>query len=323
MDDFIEKEAPLSAIIFDYYLNFIPFFANLFSCLFTFIAVIYFTSRMAFNTEIIAMLSSGVSFNRLLVPYFISALIIAIFSFVLNSFIIPPANKVRLEFEDTYIRNPYRNYDRDIHKQIKPGTYIYMENYNSMYDIGYKFSIEHFENGLLKSKLMSDYIKWDTTTNKWVVNNYYIRYIEEMNERIETGRKIDTVLGITPADFKRRENVVEKMNYFQLNEFIDEQIMQGADNIVPYLIEKYRRISIPFASFILTLIGVSVASRKVKGGIGLHIGIGILISFAYILFMQFSTVFAVSGNVNPMLAVWIPNIFFAIISIFLYRITPK
>lgn len=323
MDDFIEKEAPFKAIVFDYYMNFIPYFANLFSSLFTFIAVIYFTSRMAFNSEIIALLSSGISFNRLLVPYFISASVIAIFSFVLNSFVIPPANEVRLEFEDTYIRNPYRNFDRNIHKQIMPGVYIYMENYNNIYDIGYKFSIEKFEDGLLKSKLMSDYIKWDTTINKWQINNYYIRNIDGIKETIETGKRIDTTLNITPADFIRRISAVEKMDYFQLNDFIDEQILQGADDIEPYLIEKYKRFSIPFATFILTLIGVSVASRKIKGGIGLHIGIGIFISFAYILFMQFSTVFAVSGNVNPLLAVWIPNIFFTFVSIFLYRIAPK
>lgn len=324
IDDFIEKEAPLKAIIFDYYMNFIPYFANLFSSLFTFIAVIFFTSKMAYNTEIIAILSSGVSFRRLMYPYFISALIIAIFATTLSNFIIPPANRERLEFEDKYIKNPYRNKDRNIHKQVLPGHFIYMESYNTRNDIGYKFSYESLENGELKSKLMADYIKWDTSSNKWNIRNYYIRDIAGDTEKITTGQSIDTTLnGITPEDFRRRDNFAERMTFRELRDFIDQQRLQGASNINVWLIEKHIRFSYPFSTFILTLIGVSLSSRKVRGGMGMHIGLGVLLSFSYIIFMRFSTMFAVSGYFSPFIAAWIPNVIFALIGIFLYRIAPK
>lgn len=324
IDDFIEKQAPVRAILFEYYLNFIPYFANLFSMLFTFIAVIFFTSKMAFNTEIIAILSSGVSFRRLMVPYFISALIIAVFSFMLSSYIIPPANKKRLDFEEQYIRNKRRFTQRNFHKQIEPGVTIYLERYNTDGDVGLKFSMEKFENGELKTKLNSDLIQWDSTSGKWKIKHYRIRHIiDSLSENFETGTELDTLLKLHPSEFKIRENIVETMNYTQLSEFIEEQREQGIQNIETYLIEKYRRIAFPFATFILTLIGVSIASRKVKGGIGLHIGLGFLFSFSYILFMQISTTFAISGLMDTLLAVWIPNILYAILALILYRVAPK
>ena len=325
LDDFIEKEAPLKAIIFDYYLNFIPYFLVLYSYLFTFISVLFFTSRMAYNNEIIAILSSGMSLNRMLIPYFISAFVIAVFSFVLSNFVIPHANINRLKFEEMYYRNhPPRFLDKNIHKQVYPGVFIYMENYNNFNNIGRKFSIEKFEYGQLVSKLMSDYIKWDSSINKWQIKNYYIRHIDGMKETIEEGTTIDTVLNIYPSDFSRREeNFHETMNITELNRFIEEQKLQGADNIELFLIERNKRFALPFSTFILTLIGISVSTRKVKGGIGFHIGVGLLLSFSYILFEQFSSQFAIGGNLNPLLAVWIPNILYAIIAFFLYRITPQ
>jgi len=323
IDDFIEKEAPVNAIIFDYYMNFIPYFANLFTALFTFIAVIYFTSKLANDSEIIAMLSSGVSFMRLLVPYMVSAAVIAIFSLVLIHFIIPPANQVRLDFEETYMRSEFRNRDRNIHMQILPGTFVYMESYNNRYDIGQKFSLEKFENGKLKYKLFADYIKWDTTINKWKINQYYIREFDSIHETLHKGGILDTALAMFPADFSRRSNIVETMNYFQLNEFIRKEKMRGADNIETFLIEKHKRFSFPFATFILTIIGISLASKKVRGGIGLHIGLGILMAFTYVMFMQVSTVFATNGSMSTALAVWIPNIIFSIIALVLYKYAPK
>jgi lipopolysaccharide export system permease protein len=323
LDDFMEKKPALSEIVFRYYLNFIPYFANLFSSLFTFIAVIFFTSKMAYNTEIIAILSSGVSFRRLMYPYFVSATIIAVFSFLLTSFIIPPANRVRLDFENTYIRKPYRNSDRNIHKQVRPGVFVYMESYNSFSQTGYKFSIEHFVDGKLQSKLMSDYARWDSTRSKWIAVNYYIRNYNQEDQQIISGTKIDTSVFITPKDFTMRTDVVETMNLFQLNDFIAQQRLQGADTVDVFLIEKYSRFAFPFSTFILTLIGVSLSSRKVRGGIGLHIGLGLGLSFSYILFMRFSTMFAVGGSLTPGFAVWIPNILFAFIAVGLYRIAPK
>ncbi|MBI4648946.1 MAG: LptF/LptG family permease [Bacteroidia bacterium] len=323
MDDLIERKPPLKAIIFDFYLNFIPYFANLFSSLFIFITVIFFTSKMTGNSEIIAIMSSGVSFNRLMRPYLLSALVLAILSFFLGNFLIPPANRARLEFEERYIRNPFYNYDVNIHKKIAPDIFIYMESFNTRSNIGYKFSIEKFENKTLKSKLVSDYIRWDTLKNKWTIHNYYIRDIDSLNERIITGREIDTAINISPADFKRRENVVETMNYYELNDFIEQQRTQGADNIEVFLIEKYQRLAFPFSTFILTMIGLTLSIRKSKGGTWLHVGFGLLLSFTYILFMQVGKQFAINGGFNPILAVWIPNIIYAIIAFFLYIVTQK
>ena len=323
LDDFMEKKPPLSAIVFQYYLNFIPYFANLFSSLFTFIAVIFFTSKMAYNTEIIAILSSGVSFKRMLYPFFVSATIIAVFSFLLNSFIIPPANRIRLDFENNFIKNPYQNREHNIHKQVRPGVFVYMEGFNTYSQTGYKFSIEHFVDGQLQSKLMSDYARWDSTKNKWSVQNYYIREYLPEGQKIVSGTSIDTTVYITPKDFTMRTSVVETMNLFQLNDFIAQQRLQGADTVDVYLIEKYSRWAFPFSTFILTLIGVSLSSRKVRGGIGLHIGIGLAISFTYILFMRFTTMFAVGGLLTPFVAVWLPNVIYAFIAIGLYRMAPK
>ncbi len=324
IEDFIEKDAPLRAIVFDYYLNFIPYFANLFSSLFTFIAVIFFTSKMAYNTEIIAILSNGVSLNRILRPYFISATVIALFSYFLMSFVVPPANKKRIEFTYTYIKKPYRNKDKNIHRQIESGTFVYMKNYNTSRNTGYKFSIEKFDNQELKSKLTSSYIIWDSTKTKWTIKNYYIRnYHSDGSEEILKGNSIDTLLNMLPKDFSRNEHFVETMNTPELNNFIKDQKMQGASNINSLLNEKYGRIAYPFSTFILTLIGVSLSSRKVRGGMGMHIGLGLALSFSYILFMRFSTIFAVSGALNPLFAVWLPNIIYSIIALFIFRLAPR
>jgi len=325
VDDFIDNNAPFSKIIFDYYLNFAPYFAVLFSPLFTFIAVIYFTSRMAYNTEIIAILSSGVSFNRLLVPYFISAFALTMFGFTLNNWVIPHANERKLVFEETYYHNSPRVIrQRNIHRQIEPGIFVYLESFNTSSNSGRKFSMEKFENGKLVSKLLSDEIRWDSTKNKWHIRNYYIRYFSDDNQqRLRQGTEIDTTINMSPEEFRRRDNAVEAMNLGELNQFIREQKLQGASDIDLYLIEKHKRFSFPFSTFILTLIGVSVSSRKVKGGIGMQLGIGLLISFSYIIFQQFSSQFSISGAFSPFIASWIPNMVFAVIAYFLYRITPK
>jgi lipopolysaccharide export system permease protein len=323
MDDFVGKGAPLKSIVFDYYMNFIPYFANLFSSLFTFIAVIFFTSKMAYNTEIIAILSSGVSFRRMMFPYFVSATVIAVFSFLLTSFVIPPANRIRIEFENTYIKRQLRSTERNIHRQVRPGIFIYMQSYNNRSDIGYKFTMEQIVDGELKSKLFCDFIKWDESTGKWVANNYVIRNYGENGEELIIGEKIDTTIYLLPTDFSRRLNIVETMNMFELDEFIEQQRLQGADNINFYLIEKYSRFAYPFSTFILSLIGVALSSRKVRGGIGLHIGLGLALSFSYILFMRFSTMFSVGGSIPPSVAVWIPNFVYAIIGMVLYRLAPK
>lgn len=323
IDDFIEKEAPLRAIIFDYYLNFIPHFSNLFSPLFTFIAVIFFTAKMASNTEIIAILNSGLSFKRILFPYFISALFLAALSFYLNAWVIPPANKTRLAFENTYIKNPYIYRARNIHRQISPGNFIYFESFNNIENIGYRFSLEKIKDGKLYYKLMAERAKWDSTAGKWRIENYFIRNVNGVHETIRSGNVMDTALAFYPSEFSRRINNVETMDHEELNKFIDEEKLRGSENIVFAQVEKHKRISFPFATFILTLMGFSLSSHKVRGGTGVQIGIGIALSFTYILFMQISTTFATNGNVPALIAVWIPNIIFAVIGFYLFRKAPR
>ncbi len=323
MDDFIEKEAPFNAIVFDYYMNFIPYYTNLFMFLFIFISVIFFTSKMAQQSEIIAIISSGVSFRRLMLPYFWSALILGIFSFFLSNFIIPPANSVRLDFENTYINGTYYNDEHNIHKQIEPGIFVYMESYNATNDVGYKFSMEKFDSTKLVSKLISSIIEWDKEIKKWKIKDYYIREIDGMHEKISSGREMDTTLNLKPDDFKRRDTEKATMNLFELDNFIAMQKQRGETNIATYLIEKHQRMAFPFSAFILTLIGVSLASKKKRGGTGLNIGLGLLLSFIYIMFMQVTSQFSIKGNLPPILSAWIPNFVFAAIGYFLYRIAPK
>jgi lipopolysaccharide export system permease protein len=323
LDDFIERKAPTKAIIFDYYLNFIPYFANLFAPLFVFISVIYFTARMAMDTEIIAILNSGVSFQRLLRPYMIASLVLAALSFYLNGWLIPHSNKVKLAFENIYVKDPVKFEYRNIHRQISPGVFIYFESYDNNANIGYRFSLERIENGKRTFFMNSDRMLWDSTASKWRIENYYSRRINGDKEILSSGFKLDTVLPITPANFKRRATVIQAMDTPALNEFIRQEKMEGSGNISTYLVEKYRRTAIPFATFVLTVIGVSLSSRKIRGGIGARLGAGIGLSFVYILFMQISNTFAINGSLSPLVAVWIPNIFFSGVALFLIKKAPK
>ena len=304
----------------EYYINFIPYFGNLFSPLFIFISVIFFTSKMANDTEIIAILNSGMSFRRLLKPFMISAFLLGILSFVLGNFIIPSSNSERINFENKYLKSKRYSRAKNIHMQIQPGKYIYMESFNSTRNIGYKFTLENFRNGRLSSKLKSDYIQYDTLSSKWTINKYEIREFSDSGEIIINGAKIDTSLNLSPYDFTKRKSLVETMNMFELNDYIADEELKGSEQLVYHKIEKHKRVAFPFASIILTLIAVAIASRKTRGGIGIHLGIGILIAFTYILFMQVSTTFATNSNLPPALAVWIPNLLYMVLaSVLLYK----
>ncbi len=320
LDEFLSKEIPTKDIIVDYYLNFIPYFANLFSPLFTFIAVIYFTSKMAYNTEIIAILSSGVSFSRFMRPYLVSALIIGIFSFLLGNFIIPPANKTMLGFREKYIRSKTVSTEHNIHRQIEPGVYIYMKSFSN--NVGRPFTLEKFEDGKLKEKLTARSISWKEDSQKWVINNYWKRVIYEDHEDLSKGYQIDTTLSMTPQDFLVMKDEMETYTTPDLLKEIKLMKMRGI-NYVEWELEKHRRIANPFSTFILTVIGMSLASRKIKGGLGLHLGLGLLLAFSYILFMQISTVFAISGSTPPFVAIWIPNLCYTVIAFFVYRWAAK
>ncbi len=317
LDEFISKDAPLNAIVFDYYMNFVPYFANLFSPLFTFIAVIYFTSKMAYDTEIIAILSSGVSYHRLMRPYLVSAMILAGFSFALGNYIIPPANKTMNNFRATYIDNRRPATERNIHRQIEPGLYIYMNSF-SVNDVGSRFTLERFENSRLVEKLTADNIRWDKKTGKWVINNYWKRTIYDDHEVLEKGYRLDTTLNMVPEDYKIIKNEMESLNTPTLRKEIEQMKMRGV-NSIEFEIERHKRLAGPFSAFILTLIGAGLASRKIKGGLGLHLGLGLLLSFSFILFMQISTVFAISGTAPPYIAVWVPNLLYSVIAFFVFR----
>lgn len=325
IDNFMERNAPVHAIIFDYYMNFIPYFATLFAPLFVFIAVIFFTSKLAINTEIIAILNSGMSFRRMLWPYFISAVVIAVFTFSLTNFVIPKSNLRRIDFEDKYYRPSSRRAPQEnIHRLVSKNVFMYMGDYSPLGMRGKNFTIEQFnDSGKLVSKLSSQTVVYDTTLNKWSAINYFIREIDGNQEKITKGERIDTALIIRPIDLSRDPGFVGTMTYRELNDYIKLLKMQGSDELKLFLIEKHRRFANPFAVFILTLIGVTLSSRKIRGGIGMNIGIGLTLSFSYILFLQFASQFSLKGNLGPMLAMWIPNIIYLGIGLILYRMAPK
>ena len=325
--DFNEKldsflKAPWQATIFQYFANFLPYFANLFSPLFTFIAVIFFTSKLADNSEIIAILSSGISFRRLMVPYMISAFIIAALSFYLSCYVIPPANVERIEYQNTYIKNKRVAYASNIQLQVSPGVIAYIARYDNSNKTGYRFSLETFENKVLKSRLTAQSIVYESG-HQWRVRNYMIRDFEGMHETLTKGSSLDTIIPFEPADFLISPNDSEVMTSPALRTYIKRQKERGVANIKNFEIEYERRYAMAAAAFILTSIGMSLSSRKVKGGMGLNIGIGLLLSFSYILFSTVTSTCAVSGMTSPRVAMWIPNIIYTVIAVVLYRKAPK
>ena len=322
LDKFLKNDAPVKAILFSYYLNFIPYYINLFSALFVFISVIFFTSKLADNSEIIAMLASGTSFRRLMKPYMISAGIIALISFLLTSFIIPPANVVRINFQNKYIKNKAVTYAERIQIQIEPGVIAYFNRYDNNDKMGFYFSLDKFEGQELVSRLTANRIQYDSLYN-WTIYDYAIREFDGMREHITTGTKTDTVLTIVPSDFLISSNDFEQMTTPALYKHIQRQKDRGIGNIQSFEIEYHKRFASIASAFILTVIGASLSSRKVKGGMGLNIGIGLLLSVSYILFMTLSSTFAVSGLVSPLIAAWIPNVIFIGIAILLYNRAPN
>lgn len=320
LDSFLK--APLKATIFDYFVNFLPYFANQFSPLFTFIAVIFFTSKLASHSEIIAMLASGMSFRRLMRPYMISATVIAIATYLLSAYVIPPANVKRIDYTNTYVRNKRVDYGVNIQLQVAQGEIAYFSRYDNLNKMGYKFSLESFEDKKLVSRLTAQSIRYDTL-HRWTLRDYMIRDLRGDREQIRQGKRLDTIIPIEPRDFLISKNDHETMTTPDLHGYIQRQKMRGVANIKNFEIEYHRRFAMCAAAYILTVIGMSLSSRKVKGGMGLNIGIGIALSFGYILFMTVTSTFAVSGITSPMIAMWIPNIIYGIIAVVLYRNASK
>ncbi len=319
LDDFINNKAPLQTIIFTYYATFIPFFTNMFSPLITFIAVVFFTSKMAYNTEIVAILSSGISFNRFLRPYLISASLIALLSFYLSNFLIPYTNQIKTDFEAQYIERKVYNTRKDIHVQNKPGELLYAESFSNDNNTGYTFTWETYEDQKLTFKLRANHVVYDSIENLWVIYDYHSRKIVDGKHYFKQGELMKVRFNVKPQDFSNKVQKMEVMDYFELKQFIHNEKIKGSEFIKFYLVEKYKRVSFPFATLILTLIGASLSSRKIRGGMGLHLAIGISLSFAYIVFMQISTVFATYGTLSPFIAVWIPNLVFGVVAFYLWR----
>ncbi|MBR6875607.1 MAG: LptF/LptG family permease [Bacteroidales bacterium] len=320
IDYFVKNDAPLKAIVFDYYFNYIPYLVNMFASLFVFITVIFFTSRMAANSEIIAILSCGVSFHRMIVPFLATAALIALFSLGLTFFVIPHANATRVEFEAQYIKR-HNNYNlRDLHYQISPGQFVYIESFSRWNNTAYKFTIEDMDGHRLTRKVSAETAVWDSTTAGWHLNKVFIReYTSGLKDNVTFKEQQDTVIALQIKDLFNNEKTVETLNIRELNELIATQKMRGDANVMYAAIERQRRVTMPFSVLILTIIGVSLSARKRRGGIGWNIAIGIALAFSYIFFLRMSEMFVYTDTLPPGVAMWLPNLLYTVIAYFLYR----
>lgn len=326
LSKFTKYHAPWRAIVFDYYANFIPYYSNLFSPLFVFIAVISFTSKLAGNSEIIAMLSSGVSFRRLMRPYMISCVLIASVTFYLNSFVIPHGTVIRQNFESLYRNSKKNTSAENVQLQVGKGTVAYIQHYDDRYKRGYGFSLDKFEGKKLVSHMTAMEIQYDTIADAkyhWKATNWKTRTLVGLRERIVTGDVKDTVILMEPTDLVYSKGQQETFTSPELLDYISKQTSRGSGNVVQYEVEFHKRIAMSFSSFILTIIGLSLSARKRKGGMGLYLGIGLGLSFGYIMLQTVSSTFAINAGTPPVLAAWIPNLIFAFIAYFCYRHAPR
>lgn len=323
---FSQYHAPLKAIVFDYYLNFIPYFANLFSPLFVFIAVIFFTSKMAGNSEIIAILAAGVSFKRLMRPYMISCVLISCMSYVLSAYVIPHGTVIKQNFESMYKNNKKNTSAENVQLQVDRGVIAYIQHYDNNYKKGYGFCLDKFENKKLVSHMTAMEIQYDTISDEkfhWKAMNWKIREMKGMREKITSGEKKDTIILMEPTDLVYSKGQQETFTSPELHDYISKQINRGSGNVVRYQVEYHKRIASSFASFILTIIGLSLSSRKRKGGMGMYLGIGLALSFFYILLQTISASFAINAGSPPIIAAWMPNILFAFVAYYCYRKAPR
>jgi lipopolysaccharide export system permease protein len=319
VDSFVQKKTPILEIA-NYYKNFVPHIVALLFPLFIFIATIFFTSKLAYKSEIIAILAGGVSYTRFLRPYVIGAGFLCTVSLVFNHWIIPLANKQRIAFEDKYINDNNFKYASDnMHLGISKDTYVYLQNYSYSSNTGNHFTEEKIDGILLKEKLMANYVTYDTVKKIWHLHNVTIRKNDSAKESVTKLPELDKKYPFTPYDLNRTDAIKEALTTSELNDYVERERLHGRENLNFYYVEKHRRTAQPFAGFILTMIGVCIASRKIRGGSGLHLALGIVISAVYIMFLQVSTTFSTKANLSPFLAVWIPNFIFAVIAWFLYR----
>ena len=317
MDDFFENQVPLREIILDYYLPFIPYYTNMFSSLFIFISVIFFTSKLAGNSEIIAMMAAGVSYHRLMLPYFVSATFLFLFSFYLGGYVIPPAPGKMLNFTDKYIEHFTSENARNVQMEVEPGTILYIESFQKRSNTGYRASLEHFDGKTLTSRITADRILYDSLTY-WHLENYIRRDFEGMREQMTRGTRLDTIIPVQPYELFITAEQAQEMTNSELRDYMEKQATRGAGNIQAFETEYHKRWASPIGAFIMTLLGVTMSSKKVRGGMGKNLGIGIVLTAAYILFSTVSTTFSVNGVMSPFMSAWLPNFVFLAIGIVLY-----
>lgn len=326
LSKFTQYHAPWRAIVFDYYANFIPYYSNLFSPLFVFIAVIFFTSKLAGNSEIIAMLAAGVSIRRLMRPYMISCVLIAGLTFYLNSFVIPHGTVIRQNFESLYRNSKKNTSAENVQLYVAKNTTAYIQHYDNQYKRGYGFSLVKIKDKKIVSHMTAMEIQYDTVADTkfhWRLSNWKMRTLKGLKEHIQSGASKDTVLLMEPTDLVYSKGQQETFTSPELLDYISKQTSRGSGNVVQYEVEFHKRIAMSFSSFILTIIGLSLSSRKRKGGMGLYLGIGLALSFSYIMLQTVSSTFAIQADMPPLLAAWIPNIIFAVIAYFCYRHAPS
>ena len=321
---FVNNHAPLEEIVFDYYMNFIPYFMNMYSPMFVFLTVIFFTSKMTQDSEIVAVLSSGISYHRMMVPYMVSAGVVALLSLVLGMWIIPRGNITRVDFEQKYIPVVRVKVGHDLHYKLEDDHFVYLESYSSYNNTAYNFTLEDLSGGRLRSKITAESAQFDTVTGVWKLRNYVVRdYDEGMQDHIRSGRQMDTLLSLTRDDFTRNQHTITRLNQRQLEQLIQTQVARGDASVMHAQIEKHNRYSLPVSAFILTIIGVAMSTRKKRGGMGWNLALGTALGFSYILFMQFSVMFVMTDTLPAYIAIWLPNYLYAVIAAILYIKTPK
>ena len=317
MDNFAEHEAPTKAII-TYYCTFIPYMANMLAPLITFVACIFFTSKLAGNSEIIAMLATGISFKRLLRPYMLSALFLGLLTFALNSYVIPVTSVTRLALLKQYYKDKDVKVQRNNQFMVAPGQVAFFYTFDRETETGNRFALERFDGTELKSRLTADRAEWQGNY-VWHLTNYKIRDIDEHGEQLTEGTAIDTVIQVAPSDIIIGLKDMEKFTTPELHEYIVKQQSRGVGNIKEYEIEYHKRFAAIATSFILTFIGVCLSSKKIRGGMGVNLGIGLVLAFAYIMFQTVSSSFAVSGEMGVELAVWLPNLIYLPLCWYVYE----
>jgi lipopolysaccharide export system permease protein len=323
VDDIIDDDIPIDKVIFGYYTNFIPYITALLTPLFIFITVIFFTSRMASNMEIIAILGNGVSYYRILVPYLMAAGLLALMLYYANHWLIPQANMNRIKFENKYMHSVGRFNEKNLHMQIDTGKFIYMKTYDHDDSTGYHVTLERIKNGRLLSKLRAKRMKWNGAERTWTLQHYHVRKFQRGTQVLKSGGSKDTTINLYPNNISRSRKIKEAMPNYKLLELIEQKRQRGTQGIEFLQVERYRRTADAFAILVLAMIGLSIASRKVSGGIGLHIVLGLVIAAGFIVFSRFFTTFSTNGNLHPILGTWFPNIIFSLLAIILIRFAPK